>query len=380
MCKEISLYIHIPFCEKKCYYCDFSSYVGVGEGRIERYIDAVIKEISFYEDDLKEYNIKSIFLGGGTPSSINAIYIERILNYIKCNLNLDENIEITIEANPNSINTQNLNLYRESGVNRISMGLQSTDDEILRRIGRIHTYEDFLKSYNTVVNSGIDNINVDLIFGIPGQTTETIKKDLDKILKLDIDHISYYSLILEGDTPMEKWVEEGKYNMPEEEEDRKMYHYIVERLKESGYNHYEISNFGKKSKECYHNIVYWKIKPYLGFGLSSHSYFENTRFYNTSEMNEYLDNIENNKKAIVEKEEITTNDEISEYCIFGLRLIDGIDEEEFMDRFNNPIDYYYKDIIDKHILDGLIKRENKKIFLTKKGLDLANLVEVDFLL
>lgn len=380
MNKNISLYIHIPFCEKKCYYCDFSSYVGVENKKINNYVNSLIKEISLYKEDLDHYTIKSIFFGGGTPSYIDSKYIVEILDFLNLNFNIAEDIEITLESNPNSITKDKLEDYKSAGVNRISLGLQSTDNEMLKFIGRVHTYEEFIRSYNLIKSIGIENINVDLIFGIPGQTVASVEKDIDEILKLDVNHISFYSLILEGNTPMEKWVDDGRYDMPNEIEDRKMYHNTIRKLSENNYNHYEISNFSKDSKECYHNIVYWKINPYIGLGLSSHSNFKEERFFNTSNLNEYIEMLSEDKKPIVGRDKISLEDEISEYCIMGIRLIEGIDEEEFSSRFNNSIDYYYRDILEKHVSTGLLYRNNNRIYLSEKGLDLANLVEVDFLL
>ncbi len=380
MKENISLYIHIPFCEKKCYYCDFVSYTNQTKECISDYIEKLIMEIDLYKDKLKRYNVKTIFIGGGTPSIIDSRYISQILNHIRDNFCIDKEVEITIEANPGSINNLKVKEYKEAGINRFSLGLQSTNNKILKQIGRIHSYEDFLKSYNILKDEGIENINIDLIFALPNQSFEDIEVDLDNILSLDLKHVSYYSLILEGNTPMQKWYEEGRFEFPEDDIDRKMYHYIVDRLKENGYIHYEISNFSKKNKKCNHNIAYWKIMPYIGFGVSSHSYLDGKRFSNTKNLQEYIKMINLGKLPIVEVNETTLKDEIEEYCIFGSRLIDGINKLEFKNRFNKDIYFYYEDVINKHINDGLLIDDEKNIKLTKRGLDLANLVEMDFLL
>lgn len=377
--KEISLYIHIPFCISKCYYCDFSSFSNMNH-RVDDYINSLINELNLYKERLKEYSIKTIFIGGGTPSSIAPKHIYNILQFIHKNFNTDKLIEVTIEANPGTLDKEKVKLYKEAGINRVSMGVQTLDNELLKSIGRIHDVEDFYRSYETLRKGDIKNINVDLIFGLPNQTIDNVISSLEKVIELGVEHISYYGLILEEGTRLHKLYKEGKLSLPDEDTERLMYHKATEYLISHGYNHYEISNYALPNFECKHNLVYWDVEPYLGVGLSSHSNMENKRFFNTSNINIYIENL--NKKVIpIENEEIIDKDtEIEEFCILGLRKISGIDKTQFKNRFGIEIEKIYQDTIDKHIKNGLILNDDNYIRLTKQGLDLSNLVEVDFLL
>lgn len=375
---DLGLYIHIPFCEKKCYYCDFLSYVNKDE-RIEEYIDGLIKELSMYKEKLDNPKINTIFIGGGSPSSIEAIYIKRILTYIRNNFNVENLQELTIEINPGDLDYKKAKIYKEAGINRISLGLQTLDNKILKSIGRNHTVEDFFNSYHILKELGFNNINVDLIFGLPKQDINNIVYDLEKILELDIKHISYYGLILEPGTKMTKWYEEGKLDLPSEEEERDIYHKIIKKLRKSRFNHYEISNYSKEGYECRHNITYWEIKPYIGVGVSSHSNINNKRFWNTKGLDDYINKINNKEFPIVGEEIIDREMEIAEYSIMGIRFIKGIDKNKFKNRFGKDISSIYGDVIEKHIRDGLLKEEANYLLLTDRGIDLANLVEMDFL-
>ena len=252
--KRLSLYIHIPFCESKCYYCDFLSFKKENMD-IKAYIENVILELYLYKDKLKDYKIDTIFIGGGTPSSIEAEYIKDILKYIYENFNLSSLRETTIEVNPGTINKQKIDIYKKSKINRISMGIQSFNEDILKSIGRIHGVNDFFKSYGLLKDAGIDNINVDLIFGLSGQVEEDIRKDLKILTDLNIPHISYYGLILEDNTLMKDMYLKREIVLPSEDIEREMYHSAKEFLKEKGYIHYEISNFALKDYECNHNKI-----------------------------------------------------------------------------------------------------------------------------
>lgn len=248
--KDLALYIHIPFCEKKCFYCDFISFSNREED-IDKYINGLIMELSIYKEEIKDYYIKTIFIGGGTPSAIDHKYIQKILEYIYDNFNIEKLTEVTIEVNPGTLTLEKAKAYKNLGINRISLGLQTTKDETLKYIGRIHTLNDFYKSYEILKAVEFNNINVDLIFGLPNQKLEDILIDLEFISKLDINHISYYSLIIEPNTIMYKWYMEGKLNLPDEETERQMYHKAIDVLKDKGYIHYEISNFAKKVMNVY---------------------------------------------------------------------------------------------------------------------------------
>lgn len=377
--KDLSLYIHIPFCSSKCSYCDFLSFACKDE-KIHSYIDALLIELELYKEKIMDYEIKTIFIGGGTPSSIDEIHITRILNYIMENYNVERLEEVSIESNPGSLSKEKVKAYKDSGVNRISMGLQSLNDNILKNIGRTHSSKDFYNSLEIIREVGIDNINADLMFGLPGQSLSDVLYSLDQVLKLEIEHISYYGLILEEGTDMYRRYEKGEIQLPSEDEEREMYHNIVRILKEHGYQHYEISNFSKPGYSCKHNLTYWDIKPYLGIGLNSHSNMEDKRFSNTINIEDYISKLKNRTLPVIEEVNIFTDTEIEEFCIFGLRKIRGIDKLDFKKRFNKNIEDIYGIEIEKHVKNGLIINTDTNIRFTSLGLDLSNQVEVDFLI
>ena len=376
--KEISLYIHIPFCVSKCYYCDFSSFSNMND-KIDSYINSLINELSLYKERIKGYQIKTIFIGGGTPSCIDPRYINRIMDYIYKNFNTNNLTEVTIEANPGTLDKEKIKIYKQSGINRVSMGAQTLDNDLLLSIGRSHDVDDFYKSYDLLRQANINNINVDLIFGLPNQKLDDVIDSLKKVIELKVEHISYYGLILEEGTYLNKLFNEKKISLPNEDDERLMYHKATEYLIHNGYNHYEISNYSLPNYECKHNLVYWDVKPYIGFGLSSHSNIEGKRFWNTSNINRYIEDLSKNNFPLEGEEVINKDNEIDEFCILGLRKIVGINKKEFKNRFGIEIENIYKDIINKHVSNGLIYNSVEYIKLTKKGLDLSNLVEVDFL-
>lgn len=375
--KDLSLYIHIPFCISKCYYCDFSSFTNINH-KIDEYINSLIIELDLYKDKIKDYSIKTIFIGGGTPSCINPRYINRILEFIYRNFNTSDLVEVTIEANPGTLDKEKVQIYMESGINRVSMGMQTLDDTLLKSIGRIHSTKDFYKSYEILRNGNMKNINVDLIFGLPNQSIDQVISSLKKVVELGVEHVSYYGLILEENTKFYKLYNEGKISLPDENIERMMYHKATEYLTNHGYKHYEISNYALPTYECKHNLVYWELRPYLGVGLSSHSNMRGKRFFNTSDINIYIEKLNMNKLPVEGEEIIDKDTEMEEFCILGIRKIEGLSKIEFKNRFEVEIEKIYGDIIKKHIDNGLILNDHN-IRLTKKGLDLSNLVEVDFL-
>ncbi len=375
--KNISLYIHIPFCESKCYYCDFISFTNINH-RIDDYIKALIGELKLYKEKLKEYEIRTIFIGGGTPSQINPKYIYEILEYIYTNFNCSELVEVTMESNPGSLSKDKIKVYRESRINRISMGAQSFDNNLLKIIGRSHSEKDIYKSIYNLREEGFENINLDLISALPGQSMYQHMESLKKAVELEIEHISNYSLILERGTPLFNKYKLGEIQLISDELDREMYHNTVDYLKSNGYLQYEISNYAKEGKESIHNLVYWNVEEYIGLGLGSHSNKDRKRFSNTTNLDKYIELIQKNKLPIEEIEEISIIEEISEYCIMGFRKINGIDKKEFKYRFGEDIEDIYKEEIKKHVNGGLLNNYNENIYLTKKGLDLMNQVEIDF--
>jgi len=370
--KEIGIYIHIPFCAKKCNYCDFISFENM-KPRENEYIQALKKEI--VENKNSQYIVNTIYIGGGTPSYINSKSIIEIINTIKGNYEINKNAEITIEVNPGTVNKEKLEDYINVGINRISIGLQSTSNKILKTIGRIHTYEQFLENYKLAQEVGFKNINVDLMLALPNQTIKDLEDSVEKIINLNPNHISIYSLILEEETKMYNDVMAGKYVLPEDDFERKMYWLVKNKLERSGYIHYEISNYAKKGYESKHNSDCWEQKEYLGFGIAAHSYFNKKRYSNTTNINEY---IEKYKKYIKLEENQNKEDEQKEYMMLGLRKIEGVNIQKFKNKFmENPL-YLYKNEIEKLVNEGLLEVDLNNIKLTKKGIDLANLVWEEF--
>ncbi|NFA41203.1 oxygen-independent coproporphyrinogen III oxidase [Clostridium botulinum] len=373
--KEISLYIHIPFCKQKCLYCDFPSYSGK-EKFISGYIDALNKEI---KDKASSYRIKSIFIGGGTPSYLDEIELEKLLKCINT-LTLGENLEFTIECNPGSLSEDKLKIMKKYNVNRISMGLQSTKPSLLKEIGRIHTFEEFENNYLLARKVGFKNINIDLMFGLPNQSVEDWRKTLEKIIEFNPEHISAYSLIIEEGTCFYNLYNQDKLNLPSEEKERDMYLLTKKILKENGYSQYEISNFSKDKKECYHNIVYWQLNEYLGLGVSSSSYIEGKRIKNIDDIELYIKNINSNESVENEIYENNINDDMEEFMFMGLRMIRGIEERDFKERFKKDIDEVYGDVIYKNIKQELLIRNGGRIYLTSRGIEVSNSVMSDFII
>ena len=382
--QELGIYIHIPFCAKKCYYCDFVSYPNMKEKQKE-YVEALKKEIKSY--DLQNYNITTIYIGGGTPSYIESKYIVDVLEYIKSKLNANEtkfeNMEITIEVNPGTVTKEKLLDYKKVGINRLSIGLQSTNDRLLKQIGRIHKYQDFLQTYNLARNVGFTNINIDLMLGLPNQSIKDLKESIEKVISLQPEHISIYSLIVEEGTKLYKQIETGELQLPDEELERKMYWYTKSKLELAGYKHYEISNYAKPKRESKHNSNCWEQKQYIGIGASAHSYLDNIRYCNVSNLKEYISNMENVEADFEEKyivnERQNLEDRKNEFMLLGLRKIDGVSIAMFKEKYvENPI-FRYRDSLEKLVNEGLVLIDGDMIKLTNKGLDLANIVWEEFI-
>lgn len=376
---ELGIYVHIPFCVKKCYYCDFISYPNKSYIQ-EDYVKKLIEEIDDNKELLEKNTITTIYIGGGTPSSIKPELIKNILNKIfeTANIKNNENIEITIEVNPGTVTKNNLQMYRNCGINRLSIGLQSTNNQILRKIGRIHDYEQFLNTYNWAVEEGFDNINIDLMLGLPTQTIGDLKNSLENIVNLKPmpNHVSVYSLIIEEGTKIEKIINSEEIKLPEEEEERNQYKYTKNFLELNGYNHYEISNFAKTAYESKHNMNCWEQKQYIGFGLAAHSYINAKRYSNTGNLEEYLNKTSKEIKTI--HEEQNDEDMEKEYMILGLRKLQGISISKFKEKFGeNPI-YIFRNELQKLVDQNLLVIDLDNIRLTNKGLDFANLVWEEF--
>lgn len=375
--KEIGIYVHIPFCKSKCYYCDFASFADKDE-LIDRYVKAVKSEI--YHRQSEEYIIKTIYIGGGTPSYISEKYIEEILAMIENCFLVSNDAEITIEVNPGTVNKSKLSAYMNSGINRLSVGLQSANNELLKKIGRIHSLEDYEKTINLAQKVGFKNINTDIIIGLPDQTIYDVENAINKVVSLGINHISIYSLIVEENTKMEQMLNSKKYSLPDEEMERYMYWFAKRKLEDEGFNHYEISNFAKEGMQSKHNMDCWNQKEYLGFGSAAASYENKVRYKNIEAVNSYIKNIEENslEKNLRVEEKQTEIDEMNEFMILGLRKIKGVDVIRFKNKFLKSPFKVYKEKLKKLFDEGLIFVAPNVIRLTDKGLDLANIVWEEF--
>lgn len=373
--KKISLYIHIPFCDQKCFYCDFPSFAGKGDLK-ESYIKALIEEIKF---KIKNYKIETIFIGGGTPSSLTAEQLEKLLKEITL-LNLDENLEYTMECNPGSITKEKLLIMKKYGVNRISMGLQAVQDSLLKTIGRIHDYEGFEKNFKEAREVGFKNINVDLIFGLPNQSLKQWKESLEQIIKLNPEHISAYSLIIEEGTAFYNLYEKDMLEVPTEDEERDMYNLAKEKLLEAGFKQYEISNYAKEGLDCRHNLAYWNMDSWIGVGSAASSYIDNKRITNKSKIEDYIAGVNDNFDIIDEEISNSLEDNIEEFMFMGLRKIKGIDINIFKERFNKDIDEVYGQLLYKYEKMGLLIKADNRIFLSGKGIECSNQIMAEFLL
>jgi oxygen-independent coproporphyrinogen-3 oxidase len=373
--KEISLYIHIPFCKQKCLYCDFSSYSGK-EKLMDEYVKALNEEIM---QKGKDYIISSIFIGGGTPSYLKDSNLESLLIILN-GLSLKKELEYTVECNPGTLDENKLKLMKKYNVNRISLGVQSTKNSLLKRIGRIHSYEDFENNYLLARKIGFQNINVDLMFGLPNQTVEDWEESLIKIAKLKPEHISAYSLIVEEGTPFYTLYEEDKLSLPEEEEERTMYLTTKKILSTYGYHQYEISNFAQSGKECFHNKVYWKCNEYLGLGVSASSFINEKRSKNIDNIEEYIERIKKHENIIEEIHVNNIKDNMEEFVFMGLRMVEGIQINEFKERFGKDIYKVFGEVIEKNIEKELLISDSGKLYLSPCGIEVSNYVMSDFIL
>ena len=366
--KEVNLYIHIPFCKQKCHYCDFISYPNKDD-YIENYIETLIKEYRNYKAE--EYIIKTIYIGGGTPSYIDSKYIAKLFKEI----NLDNAEEITIEVNPGTVTREKLIDYKTAGINRLSIGLQATQDRLLKEIGRIHTYSEFIDTYNMAREIGFKNINVDLMLALPEQSIDDIKESVDKIVNLNPEHISIYSLILEEGTKLYDMVKNKEYTLVDDDIERKMYWEVKKILEKNGYIHYEISNFSREGYYSKHNISCWNQQEYIGIGAAAHSYLDGRRYSNIESIEEYIKDYSN--RQVNEIQDKLSQEK--EYMILGLRKLEGVKISEFKIKFNeNPI-YLFRNELNKLVTLGLIEVDFNDIRLTEKGLDLANIVWQEFI-
>ena len=368
MKKELEIYIHIPFCVKKCDYCDFFSQTASDEEKAD-YVEALLAEIKATSVS-DEYKVVSIFFGGGTPSILAATLIDEIMATVKERFELASDAEITIECNPGTVDYEKLAAYKKCGINRLSFGLQSTDNDELLNLGRIHTYEEFLASYELAKLAGFDNISVDLISGLPGQSLRSWKETLKAVGDLNPQHISAYSLIIEEGTPFAT----RKLELPDEDKEREMYEITHEILEDLGYHQYEISNYAKKGFECRHNIGYWQRREYLGFGAGASSLFANVRYSNAKDLKGYQEHSDDLPKIRCDVEFLNEKDGMEEFIFLGLRMMQGINDTEFIDEFGISLRAVYGDKIDKLARQDLLSFDEHDLKLTRKGISVSNYV------
>ena len=370
----LELYVHIPFCVRKCQYCDFLSGPSDEETK-DRYIEALLKEIRAAEHT-EDYEIVSVFIGGGTPSALKAEAIASIMRTLQEQFFFCEDAEVTIEANPGTVDLEKLTIYRNVGINRLSLGLQSTDAEELKLLGRIHSYEEFLKSYEWAREAGFSNINIDLMFAIPGQTGEAWRQHLYQVAELNPENISAYILIIEEGTPFA----EQNLDLPDEDTEYQMYEDTAEILERYGYRQYEISNYAKQGYMCRHNAGYWQRREYLGFGLGASSLYGGMRFSNTHQMQEYLKESRNPDQIRKDVTVLSRNEQIEEFMFLGLRMTEGISEKKFEENFDVRLMDVYGDILQKYEETGFMEHIETKWRLTRKGIHVSNHILADFLL
>lgn len=378
MKKDLGLYIHIPFCVRKCEYCDFLSW-SAGEEEREQYVEALLLEIESYREFAKGYRVSTVFIGGGTPSVLLPKQMERILQKVYEVFELEKRPEITIEINPGTVNEEKLQCYKENGVNRLSMGLQSVNNEKLRLLGRIHTYQDFVGSYELARKVGFDNISLDLISSIPGQTLQDWKKELETAVAQKPEHISVYQLIIEEGTPFyEKYVEHPEL-LPDEETSREIYLWTGKFLKEAGYEQYEISNYTKSGKESRHNLKYWERGDYLGLGLGAASMVRNIRMSNTKDMKTYLERCTQPKTMREDVQFLEEPRQMEEFMFLGLRKTRGVSKKEFRRTFGREMNMVYEKALHKCLENGMLLEHKDRIFLSEEGTLLSNMVLSEFL-
>lgn len=378
MKKDLGLYIHIPFCVKKCEYCDFLSW-NAGEKEREQYVNALLLEIESYKEFAKGYRVSTIFIGGGTPSILLSKQMERILQKVYEVFELEKKPEITIEVNPGTAEIEKFETYKKVGINRLSIGLQSVNNEKLKLLGRIHTYEQFTECYHQARQAGFENISVDLISSIPGQDMQEWKMELQTAAALEPEHISVYQLIIEEGTPFYKTYGEHPELLPDEETSREIYLWTGSFLKEAGYEQYEISNYAKPEKESRHNLKYWERGDYLGLGLGAASMVRNIRMNNTRDMKIYLERCSQPKTMREDVQFLEEPRQMEEFMFLGLRKTRGVSKKEFRRVFGRDIDMVYEKALHKCLENGMILEHKDRLFLSEEGILLSNMVLSEFL-
>lgn len=378
MKKDLGLYIHIPFCIKKCAYCDFLSWSGDKDQK-EEYVRDLEQEIRSYKTFAADYQVSTVYFGGGTPSILETGQIERIMGALRQTFRIEKKAEITLEMNPGTAQKEKLKVYRQLGINRLSIGIQSVKNENLKLLGRIHTYEDFLESYHMAREAGFDNISGDLISSLPGQTLEEWKEELKILIRTPLEHLSVYQLIIEEGTEFYERYGEHEELLPDEETSREIYLWTGEYLENQGFRQYEISNYARAGKESRHNLRYWERKDYLGLGLGAASMIRNMRMSNTRDWEKYRTGCRDPRKIREEVEFLEEPRQIEEFMFLGLRKTRGVSRKEFRRTFGKDLDLIYEKTLKKYLENGMLQESGDRIFLSEEGILLSNQIFADFL-
>ena len=375
---ELGLYLHFPYCISKCPYCDFNSYQLKEDNQISSYISALYQEIAAYSQKLKKSNIKTIYLGGGTPTILSGTQIFNILEFCKENFMVDKDAEITIEANPGTVDGEKIKLLIDSGINRLSLGAQSFNNRFLKKLGRIHNTQEIIDSYYLAREAGFKNINIDIMFALPDQTTEDLQVTLKKAVSLKSDHLSLYNLTIKPGTEYHNKYKRGKLKLLTEDEEFDMYNWAINYLEDNGFEHYEIANFAHPHKRSEHNLIYWQNKPYLGVGAGAYSFIRGYRYMNYEEPARYIKEVTSGKSTIEDGEKLSLRKRMIETIILGLRTKDGVIYKKFKKRFKVDINNTFHKQIKKLVNLGLLQRDDNRIKLTRKGIFLADTVFREF--
>ena len=370
------LYVHIPFCPYKCHYCDFLTFSNV-DRKIDQYMKYLFKEINMYGN--KNYNLDTVFIGGGTPSYIDPKYIECLMSEIKKVFNLSNQAEISIETNPNTLDEKKIKTYLSSGINRFSLGVQTFDNDILKILGRDHTKEIVIKDIDLLRKLGVKNLSIDMMLANPKQDMKVLKSDLEMISKLDIDHISYYSLLLEDKTLFKHWLNKGLIELFDDDLERQMFDEVKEKLKDLRFKRYEISNFARSSFQSIHNSKYWKQEPYLAVGLGATSNFDGNRRTNHRKFTKYFESLDERHFPVERIEKLSKEDREKEFIIMYMRMVDGFDIDEINQKYKIDFLSKYRDIINKHIRLNTVEIVNNRFRFTDYGLDVSNQFYIDIL-
>ncbi len=379
--EPLGIYCHIPFCLKKCAYCDFSSFACQSEEAIKDYFAALHQEIRIFVTANKEAAlpaVDTIYFGGGTPTAVEAGLIEKTLALLKEVFAIKADAEITIEINPGTLTGEKASRYKNAGINRVSVGLQAWQDFLLQVLGRVHNQADFIKTMQILKTTGFKNFSVDLMVGLPGQKLADVLETLQALMAFAPTHLSSYSLILEPGTPMANWVEAGQLDLPDDDEEREMHWAVDGFLKEQGFKHYEISSYCKPGYQSRHNLKYWELHPYLGFGLGAHGFYNGRRYGNTTELGRYIDLLKSEKSPSVWEPLMETQEMMSEWMFLGLRKLAGIRDDDFVARFGQSFFVPYGKVINSLIADGLLGWDGTVLKLTDRGQDFGNLVFMAF--